>query len=1017
MNRHLKGLLSVFLTAVLCLSCVLPTAASEPASTADEQSFVYLSDIEYESASIGYGKVHLDGNMNDARSSLIVDGSRFYFDKSITAHAPSTLVYNLSGYEQYKYFTAQVGIDASQGSKGNAIFHIYTSTDGSEWTQVYVSGALTAASESEFVSVDISQAGYLKLYADANGGNGNDHTTFADAKLSNSPSGFETSSNVFKSVEEYDEELNALKGGSNNYLALLDNEEFEHTLLQRTFVANAGYRTLSVLCSRNQKYADIINWLLNDNEALSLYITGGKPSGSYEKSLDTLYELYTAHGEDMSDSLYGPLYKKMIITLSLTHAETVYAWQDTSRISDPVRRYEIYKELHSDGLLWNDIFENLTVEEMRWVLNAQIDDNEIKALNTYVREHNNLSEFTYENWCGINGYSYITYTLDYSYPANPSIFDIFENGSVCGGISKSSVNIRQVFGIPGATLNQPGHCAWLDYRYIDGECVVYIGNNVSGWTKSKREEDRRMPCEWGNNSWKTRDFSASYALLSKTALGDSANYDKALKLNAMAEVFGDEAESIYRTAIEAQSINLDSFYGLIMAMSERNVDDAEALQLINEIENSFYAFPLPMWDLINLAKNKFNITSDIATAEIMLSSYNALMDGVNITSESTNQPDVCKTMAQDIINSNSFALADFSLVGDDAGIIRLSDVFSETARLEYSIDGGESFICADGKEAKLTDEQLSALSTETDILVRLEGMENYYKIDLTKAQSPKNLYNNDLENRVINATDSMQWSYDEVEWTTFGDEEPDLSGDKTVYVRTAAGATTFPSDSVALAYTADEANPKKSYIKLNRVSVFGCSSEQASQKQQADKAIDGDINTYWHTNWAANSDLERYIILELDKETKLSAVEYVPRQDGNNGRFTSCEIYTSLDGESWTLAGSASGWAVDKTSKTVTLDEPVLAKYVKVVGASASANFGSAAMINLFEDISVTSGDVNFDGKITVADAVMIQKHIANIIQLSDEEFAAADVDENNKLTVADAVMIQKHIANIITLN
>ena len=95
----------------------------------------------------------------------------------------------------------------------------------------------------------------------------------------------------------------------------------------------------------------------------------------------------------------------------------------------------------------------------------------------------------------------------------------------------------------------------------------------------------------------------------------------------------------------------------------------------------------------------------------------------------------------------------------------------------------------------------------------------------------------------------------------------------------------------------------------------------------------------------------------------------------------------------------------------------MLAKYVKVVGASASANFGSAAMINLFEDISVTSGDVNFDGKITVADAVMIQKHIANIIQLSDEEFAAADVDENNKLTVADAVMIQKHIANIITLN
>lgn len=1014
MKRHLKDILALILAAIFCFPCAIPTAAAE---TNGGESFVYLSDIECESAGVGYGILHLDGNMNDEPSSLIVEGSRLYFDKSVTAHAPSTLVYNLSGYEQYKYFTAQIGIDASQGSKGNAIFYIYTSSDGNEWTQAYVSSALTAASESEFVSIDISQSRYLKLYTDSNGGNGNDHTTFADAKLSNSANGFENSGEAVKSVNEYDNELNALRNGSNDYLALLDNEAFEHTLLQRTFVAHAGYRTLSILCSRDQKYADIINWLLNDNEALLLYITGGTPSGSYEKSLDSLYSLYTAHGEDMNDSQYGSLYKKMIITLSLTHAEKVYAWQDESRVSDPVRRYEIYKDLHRDGLLWNDIFENLTVEEMRWVLCAQIDDNEIKALNTYVREHNNLSEFTYENWCGINGYNYIEYTLDYSYPDNPSIFDIFENGSVCGGISKSSVNIRQVFGIPGATLNQPGHCAWLDYRYTDGETIVWIGNDVFGWTKSKREEDRRMPCKWGNNSWKTRDYSASYAVLSKTALDDNINYDNALKLNAMAEAFCDEAEKIYRAAIGVQSFNLDSFYGLIMAMSKRNVDDTEALQLVNEIENSFYAFPLPMWDLINLAKINLNITSDIATAEIMLSSYDALIKGTNITSESSNQPDICKTMANDIINANSFSLADFSLVGDDAGIIRLTDSFSEAARLEYSIDGGKTTIHPGDRETTLTEEQLSSLSTETDILVRLEGMENYYNIDLTKAPAPSNLYNNDLENRVINASDSMQWSYDETEWLSFGETEPDLTGNKTVYVRMAMGKTSFPSDSVELEYTADEVNAKKSYIKLNRVSVIGCSSEQTSQNQQAEKAIDGDINTYWHTNWTANSDLERYIILELDKETKLSAVEYVPRQDANNGRFTGCEVYTSLDGESWTLAGSASDWAVDRTSKTVTLDEPTLTKYVKVVGSSAYANFGSAAMINLYEDIAVKSGDVNSDGKITVADAVMIQKHIANIITLSDDESAVADVDKNGKITVADAVMIQKHIANIITLD
>ena len=61
-------------------------------------------------------------------------------------------------------------------------------------------------------------------------------------------------------------------------------------------------------------------------------------------------------------------------------------------------------------------------------------------------------------------------------------------------------------------------------------------------------------------------------------------------------------------------------------------------------------------------------------------------------------------------------------------------------------------------------------------------------------------------------------------------------------------------------------------------------------------------------------------------------------------------------------------------------------------------------------------GDVDLNGKITVADAVMIQKHIANIITLDDEQFDRADVDGNGKITVADAVLVQKHIANIISI-
>ncbi|MGN0450150.1 MAG: NPCBM/NEW2 domain-containing protein [Ruminococcus sp.] len=1013
MKRFSKSLVSIILAVFICFG-MLPVAAEETASDTEiSDSFVFLSDIDYQSASIGWGVLHLDGNMSDSQISLYVDGNRIYFEKGLTAHATSTLVYDISDYGQYNYFTSYIGVDASQGTKGNVIFHIYTSVNGSEWTEVYVSGELTAGSESEFVSIDISNANYLKLYVDRNGGNGNDHSTFADAKLSVNANGQEVVCDGLKTVEEYDSMLDEYRNGSTEYSLLLEDSEFEHMLLQRTFIKNAGYKTLSLLCKRDEMYSQIISWLLNDYEALSLYIIGGEPIGSYQKSLEVLYALYTAHGDDMNDSQYGGLYKKMMITLSLTHSEMVSAWYDSTQISDPVYRYEIYKELHSDGLLWNDIFENLTVEEMRWVLDSKINDDEIKLLNTYVRENNSLSEFTYENWCKINGYTYITYTFDYNYPEHPSIFDIFEQGAVCGGISKSSVNIRQVFGVPAAAVGQPGHCAWLDYRFTDNNSVCYLGNDVSGWTQSYRGEERGMPCGWGNGSWRTDGNSVSYVMLSQEALNDDENYKIAEELVALSDVFDDETAAICRKALEVQSFNLDAYYNLIMATIGSTQEDS--LALLQEIENNMYGYPLPMWDLINLLKSSHSLNSDEAVAEFMITSYEALNKSASITSDNSNQPDVCKIMANSLLSNNSFAIAEFSLSGENANMLMLTSDFSENAVMEYSLDGGEVWISAGGSSVTLSDEQISALSTDKDILVRIEGMEKYYTIDVSKANSPSNLYNNDLENRVINATDEMEWSFDNISWTSFADSAPDLTGDKTVYVRFATNGTAFASDSVELSYTADEINLAKSYISLDKVSVVSCSTEASNHGEYAYKAIDGNINTYWHTNWTHNSDSDRYIIFELDNCKYLSAIDYVPRQDsGINGIFTACEVYTSLDGETWALSASADGWVVDRTTKTIEFTEPVYAKYVKVVGTQAYANFGSAAMINFYEDLTKKIGDVNSDGKIDINDATKIQMFCSDIKTLTEEEKLLGDVNGDGVVSIKDATEIQMYCALII---
>lgn len=59
-------------------------------------------------------------------------------------------------------------------------------------------------------------------------------------------------------------------------------------------------------------------------------------------------------------------------------------------------------------------------------------------------------------------------------------------------------------------------------------------------------------------------------------------------------------------------------------------------------------------------------------------------------------------------------------------------------------------------------------------------------------------------------------------------------------------------------------------------------------------------------------------------------------------------------------------------------------------------------------------GDVTNDGYITVADAIAVQRHIANLETLSGANFTLADVNYDNNLSVADAIEIQRMIAGLV---
>ena len=59
-------------------------------------------------------------------------------------------------------------------------------------------------------------------------------------------------------------------------------------------------------------------------------------------------------------------------------------------------------------------------------------------------------------------------------------------------------------------------------------------------------------------------------------------------------------------------------------------------------------------------------------------------------------------------------------------------------------------------------------------------------------------------------------------------------------------------------------------------------------------------------------------------------------------------------------------------------------------------------------------GDLNGDGKVTIDDATLVQKAIAEMISLNEDQKKAADTNGDGNITIDDATMIQKYVAELI---
>lgn len=142
-------------------------------------STVFASDHDWVSATNGWGPVERDMSNGPQGAGdgtpLTLNGQ--VFDKGIGAHAPSNVKYFLGG--KCTAFTASVGIDDAQPSRGSVIFSV--KVDG---RTVVTSPLMKPTSQTFALTADITGGQFVELIVgDGGDGNGNDHADWADAKF------------------------------------------------------------------------------------------------------------------------------------------------------------------------------------------------------------------------------------------------------------------------------------------------------------------------------------------------------------------------------------------------------------------------------------------------------------------------------------------------------------------------------------------------------------------------------------------------------------------------------------------------------------------------------------------------------------------------------------------------------------------------------------------------------------------------------------------------------------------
>lgn len=319
---------------------------------------------------------------------------------------------------------------------------------------------------------------------------------------------------------------------------------------------------------------------------------------------------------------------------------------------------------------------------------------------------------------------------------------VFEKGGVCGALAKTFSNLNGMVGVPSVVVGQPGHAATLTYELREDASgrpvpTYRIQNDVSGWGRTGSPSVAHWLCDWGRGM--SDGFAGNYALYAQEALADWDGYVRSYESRLIAMSFEGEArqrEALVDAAISAQPLNFDAYKAKIDLMTSRKAQLPEWEGLAQDVARALSCYPLPMHDLIKYMEKTGGKEHLLALEAVRL---DALQKATRVTKDQTVNWDACARVARNLMGEKDGVVATFSFDGKDAGKIRLGEhLRGGGVAWKYSLDGGGTWVeLTNGTyEVQLTEEQLSSITAEKDILIQLIGVSTANASTSSKGRRP-----------------------------------------------------------------------------------------------------------------------------------------------------------------------------------------------------------------------------------------------------------------------------------------